>query len=535
MAISAEQRQEIEQEMFGLVGTEAKIKAGYLAAKMGFDISRIYHYSKSVRPGRQKRKDQGILRAVSDEDLKQLLVYTVQHDFSAPHLAMVAEENGININPGTYNRILRKKRLSRRENKINLQPFRRWEAEYPNQLHQIDSTVAQQFYLDDDGSVGYESPSQRYKNKAGNRKPRLVLIQVIDDHSRVKYARFTLGNHYLAWMEALYNFWIKKSVNYFPAYGLCKILYSDNDSVIKSKRFTKAMEKLGVKIQTHEVGNSQAKGKVENGFRVLQEFEKVTKIKKWSSLDEANEALFDFLIWYNSRPHSSTKERPFERWLKIDPATLVNAPGEELFNLLHLDFCTRLIHADLHVEMFGKQFQLPRRQPFVNYVGKRVEICWYPRDDERIFVIIEEKDYEILYSKPDVHAVGEFKHVMQPDSVKLKEEIEEMETPEWKLTGFYAEKFGAMWMPKEGQEFDESKIMADMPSTTTMRTKHWFITTLQDRFILETPIMPVEKRWVEGIFKGEAEMPEQELLEIFKKVESGEIIIHQNNQSAQAG
>ncbi len=518
MAISDEQKREIEQVMHGLTGKAAKTVAQRLAQEMGLDVSRIYWYSRHVRPKRKPRADRGVPRSVTEAELEKLMVYTVQHDFSAPHLAEVADANGVHIHPATYNRILRQRRLSRRENKQDLRPYRRWEAEHPNDLHQIDSTVAQQFYLDDNGSVGYESPHERYKNKPGNKKPRLVLIQVVDDHSRVKCALFTLGNHYMAWMQTLHHAWKKKDNAAFPFYGLPRVLYSDNDSVIKSRRFTRAMEKLGVTVKTHKVRESRAKGKVESGFKMLQEFEKVTKIKKWESLEEANAALEDFLIWYNSRKHGTTGERPFQRWLRIDPARLINTPSDELFNLLHLDFTTRKIYPDLHVDMFGKEFQLPRREPFINWIGKKVEVCWYPRETERIFVIIEDKDYEIEYRKVDIHSAGTYKHVMKPDNIKLKEKIEAMETPDWRLTGFYAEKYGQMWMPKEGREFDESRIIEAMPSKGTVRTAEWFVARLQERMIFEVPVRAEEKTYVQRLFDGRVEMPERELLDEIDKL-----------------
>ena len=525
--MSEDQVREIKQEMFGLTGRAARQKASYLAEMMGVDVSRIYWYSRDVRPGRKARADKGVLRSVNESDLEKLLVFTVQHDFAAPHLAEIAKENGVNIHPATYNRILRERRLSRRENKQDLRPYRRWEAEHPNDLHQIDSTVSQQFYLADDGGVGYEAPHERYKNKPGNKKPRLVLIQVLDDHSRVKCARFTLGNHYMAWMNTLHYAWRKKENRSFPFYGLPRVLYSDNDSVIKSRRFTKAMARLGVEIKTHEVGESRAKGKVEGGFKMLQEFEKVTKIKKWKSLDEANAALEDFLIWYNSRKHGSTGERPFARWLRIDPARLINTPREELFNLLHLDFTQRKIYPDLHIYMFGKEFQLPRREPFINWIGKKVEVCWYPRETERIFVVIDDKDYEIEYRQVDIHAAGTYKHVMKPANIALKEKIEEMDTPDWRLTGFYTEKYGQMWLPKEGREFDESRITGERKGV--MRTQAWFIARLQERMLFEVPVTAEEKNWTTGIFGGRDEAPERELLDAIDKLAANPgLIAHKN-------
>ncbi len=528
MKLTKDDIRDIKSLMFGLSGRQARAMAERLAVEYGVDVSRIYYYSRDVRPKRDERSDKGKFKTVDEDSLRKLLVYTVQHDFSATHLAEVAEANGVRIHPATYNRILRQINLSRRMNKVNTRPWTSWEAKYPNQLHQIDSTVAQQFYLDDDGSIGYELPMLRNKNKPGNRKPRLHLISVIDDYSRSLYARFTLGNHTSAWMDTLYRAWSKKDTPAFPFYGIPKILYSDNDSVIKSRRFKTAMEKLDVILISHAVGNSQAKGKVENSFKLLQEFEKVTKIKRFKSLEEANEALFDFLIGRNSRIHSTTKKAPFARWLEIDPEKLRNTPSEEIFNLLHLDFTTRLVHGDLHIEMFGKKFYLPRKVPFINYVARKVEVCWYPRDEERIFVILEGKEYEIQYQEAPMLGVGQAPLALNtelPEHLKLKEEIEQAETPDWKLTGFYEEKYGKLWMEKEGKEFDESKITGKVAVGERMRSKLWFMNQLQKEFLIETPPSPEEKAWIDSIFEGLEEMEESKLNQIIKQVRDGDIEI----------
>lgn len=528
MRLSKTDVEEIRKCMFGLNNGSAKIMAEQLAQKLKVDVSRIYHYSKDIRPKRKAREDKGDIRCVNDDELSKLMIFTIQHDYSAKHLSMVAEENGISIHPATYNRILRDQRLSRKELKKNLKPWQPWEAKYPNLLHQIDSTVAQQFYLDDDGSIGYEAPWQRYKNKPGNRKPRLHLIASIDDNSRVLFARFTLGNHTSAWMDTLYRFWEFKNNPAFPTYGICKLLYSDNDSVIKSRRFKRAMDRLGVTIVSHEVGNSRAKGKVERSFRMLQEFEKVTKIKKFKSLEEANEALFDFLIGLNNRVHSTTKEVPFARWLRIDTEKLRNTPSEEIFDLLHQESTMRLVHGDLTVKMFGKDFYLPRRLPFINFVAKKIEVCWYPRQEERIFVIIEDKEYEIIWQETPMLGVGQAaiaKDAELPQHLVKRQKLEEAATPDWKLTGFYEEKYGQQWLNKEGKEFDESRITNDKPALKREQTKLWLINRLQSLFLMETPPTSEERAFVDEIFAGKDKLEERYLDDIVNRLRTGDMEI----------
>ena len=526
--LGEEAKRIIQEEMAGLSGSAARAKAKMLAEQFKCDITRIYYYSRDVRK-RRERKDKGKPRSVNEDSLRTMFYFTVNADFSGNHVTEIAEANGIaHISPSTYNRILRQRRISRRDLKRNLRPFRRWEARKPNEIHQIDTTVAQQFYLDDDGSIGYEPVSRRNKNKPGNKKPRLVLFQLVDDYSRVKWATFMLGNHTIAWMNALYEAWrTKRNASLFPFCGIPDAIYSDNDSVIKSAKFRKAMEILGVEIKTHEVDNPQAKGKVESGFRLLQEFEKITKLRKFQSLEEANYYLMDFLLKYNNRKHSTTGEVPFARWLEIEPERLRDVPDEQLFRLLHMDHTTRLIYPDLHLELNGKHFQLPRRKPFINYIGERVQVFWYPYDDHKIYVVLDNKDYEVEYAAPDVHAAGEYRKVEEPEWLKLRRKIEEMDTPEVQIAGFYKDKYGKQWLPKQAQAFDEAEMAKQMPTEGTMRSRLWFINRLQEEFFIETPPTAEEKAFVDMVFDGKDEMPERELEDTIRRIRSGELVIHQ--------
>ena len=79
--------------------------------------------------------------------------------------------------------------MSRRDLKRDLVPARRFEAARPNALHQYDTTVAAAWFENANGSIGYELETQRYKNKPGNKRPRLHMFSMIDDHSRVLWAR----------------------------------------------------------------------------------------------------------------------------------------------------------------------------------------------------------------------------------------------------------------------------------------------------------------------------------------------------------
>jgi len=515
MRLTSEQKRVISQEMAGLSGSEAKGKALALAQEFGCDWTRVYFYSRDVRPKRKRREDAGKLRAVDEEVLDRLSFFTVNYDMSAPHVAEIyaANSDGEWIAPSTYNRWLRNRDISRRRNKKDIKPWVPWEAPEPNFLHQVDSTVAQQFYLDDDGSIGFESKVKRYKNKPGNRKPRLTLISLVDDYSRVGYARFALGNHAFAWMDFLFHAWAKKDdTSGFPMHGLPKFLYTDNDSVVKSKKFQRAMDKLGVRPIQHEAGNSRATGKVENRFKFLQEFEKITQFEGWKSLDEANKALFDYLYYVNNRVHGGTKEVPFERWIKVSRERLRAAPSEEIFRHLHMDGVRRKINGKVRVSIDGREWQLPYREPFINFIGQSVELYWHPQDLDLIYVVLNGKEYPVQYAEPGMRGFGRYQELPEPAGLLRRKEIQAREAPDMKMSGFYKERHRRAYIaPDAAEPFDDSKI--EIKTAGVVRTKTWFIQQLQREFLVDIPPLPHQTEWVDTYFGDSTEKMEGELRE----------------------
>ncbi|MFQ5631351.1 MAG: hypothetical protein ACE5I1_21470 [bacterium] len=535
--ITPEKHDFIRDQMVGLSGKEARAKAEMLVklfAREGIQVSvdLIYRHSRDVRPKRKQRADNGTLRAIDRNGFDTMLYYTAKHDFCANHICDVARANGVaTIAPTTWNRILRERRLDRKTLKTVPKPWMSWGADEPNQIHQIDTTLSEQFYIDDDLSIGYESPQERYKNKPGNRKTRLTLFSLVDDFSRAKFAMFIPTNTTESWMNALYEAWrIKDDLYGFPFHGLPRILYCDNDSVVKSKKFKHAIEEIfGITIITHKVGSSQSKGKVEQPFKVFAEFQKVTQVCKWQSLDEANAALFDFLYKINGKEHSATGERPFMRWITIEPSKLKAVPSEELFALLKMDWDKRQIRPNLTISIDGTIYQLPFKEPYINHIKQRVEVFWYPGDLSKIYVVLDGKSYEVLPKDKMFRTVGQAKMELPvPEFLKRKDEIEEKDDPGLKLTGIYKERYRQPYLaPKVEAPFDDSKFKAP----EVVRSKAWFIMELRraHRFFGQADHYVME--YVENVFQGAKEMPETELRKALKRLADGLVSIYPNQQA----
>lgn len=519
----------IQHELAGKKGKEARRIATKLARDFGCDITRIYEHSREVRPKRKPRADTGAMRAMNEQTFNALAWHTVNADLSAPHIADIAAGNDLGkVSAATFNRHLRRRGIDRKNNKKDLTPYQSFEAAEPNILHQMDSTVAQQFYLDDDGSIGYEPELLKNKNKPGNKKPRLHLLALIDDHSRCRFARFTLGNHTFAWMTFLYEAWRRKDdATGFPFYGLPTMLYSDNDSVVKSAKFKQAMELLAVKFLAHKVGNPRAKGKVEVSFKILQEFEKITKIKQWRSLDEANADLFDFIYGLNGRKHSVTGQIPFARWLHIRPARLLDVPEAEIFRILHRESLTRILQKNLIVSIDGKPWQLPFRAPFVNFIDKKVQIYRAPDESEKIYIVLDNKEYQVQYLAPGkLGTGGKRAELPKPEALERRESLQAASAPDLQLSGFYEKLYRQEWKTPAGQDFDVIRITGDNRAEL-VRTKLWFIGVCQEELDFSGPPAFHEMNWINSIFGDKNELPEKHLLGLIHDIKSGAVQISQ--------
>jgi len=281
---------------------------------------------------------------------------------------------------------------------------------------------------------------------------------------------------------------------------------------------------LGVHVFSHEVGNSRAKGKVEVSFKIIQEFEKVSLVKKWQSIEEANNALLDYLYYINNREHSVTREAPFERWNRITCSNLLNAPNEEIFRLLHLDEARRQIRKDMTISLNGVNWQLPFRKPFIDHMGQMVELFWYPGEQEKIYVVLNNKEYEVEYAAKKMRSIGRHDELPIPEALERRQAIEaEKDDPGLQLTGHYKDRHRRVYLPKEGQDFDDKRIVVDEDIKPLMRTKLWFISSLQKDFLINTPPTTKEREWIEEIFTGKQELPDSMLKKIKGKLTIGEI------------
>lgn len=259
-------------------------------------------------------------------------------------------------------------------------PRMRFEADFPNEIWQFDTTVSQQFYINEKNNI-IKLPTDAYKNKPLEPdKGRMVLYLAIDMDSRAKFARFYINDNKVNTMDFLiWCFLAKKDPQgkpagrIFPAHGLPQFILSDGGAPLHSKYIKDQLkDRLGIEVEKHAPGDPNVKGQVERAFQVLQKFEYMISLvgkKQFKDLDEANLYLWNYLLTINNTAHSYTKEKPFERWERITDTQLRNAPDEEIINALRYQKDTRCPNNYREFTIDGHFYALPNQRPFVDYIG----------------------------------------------------------------------------------------------------------------------------------------------------------------------
>jgi transposase InsO family protein len=538
MRIGEYTREEIRNALAGKNGAEAFAIAKSLSERFDVSIGGIYKMTRDVRlNGRQARSDRGKRKIELSQEIKDFMEgLTRNGDFSGDHAIWVtARHFGLPedfISVVTYNAWLRDQRISRALLRRDLRPHRSFQAERSNSMHQYDTTVAEAFYANDDGSIGREGSHQRYKNKPGNRRPRLVLYSLIDDFSRVIFGRFYFSENTLNLLDFIFRAWSKKTDPRFPFYGIPDALYCDQGAPRKSAKFKNAEQKLSFKIldttpsYATEFG-SRKHGKVERTFGegLYGEFMKITRVFSFASLEELNATLWDWTLHINNKASRTTGEIRFARWLRA-AGTPRMMPSEEMFKLLHYDRDWRTVTGNLQIDLNGKKFQLPYRKPFINWVGAKIEVYWYPGHEEKISVVHDHYEEEIEALAPIVDIGLQYKSVEKTDREKRLEELNEQKYSAVNFPQIYSPDRDLVYVPRKGEAFDEKQIAEKRVPVSEheheTRTRPSFASErylgyieaaseLQDKEFLSRPITAAERAWLRGIFNGRGQISETEL------------------------
>jgi transposase InsO family protein len=248
--------------------------------------------------------------------------------------------------------------------------YRRFEAEYPNQLWQ--------------GDARYGIPLP-HPTKTGKRKMTYLFAWMDDFSRKIMGARYYWDTK-LPRMEDIFRRAVLR-------WGLPLRLFCDNGKVYVSKHFLILVSDLGIKKIHHRAYASWAKGKIENVMKAFKRFQSEAAVAGFQTLQELNSALAAWIeVEYNNKVHSGTGETPNERWQnnvnKHPPKRITDIDS---FNALFLS------RSEKTIDKFGNiRFQTNFYPIHGLAVGTTIELRYNPFDLTEVHVYHEQKFYCVL-------------------------------------------------------------------------------------------------------------------------------------------
>jgi transposase InsO family protein len=207
---------------------------------------------------------------------------------------------GLRISPATVSRILRRLGLNRLAALEPAEPVRRYEREHPGELIHIDIKKLGRF-----NRVGHRITGDR-RGQSNSRGVGWEYVHVcIDDASRIAYAEIKKSER-----KASAIAFLKAAVIYYAKLGISiQRVMTDNGSCYKSRAFSRACKRLGLKHIRTRPYTPKTNGKAE---RFIQ-----TALREWAyarAYQRSDHRGAELPLWlhrYNwHRPHGSIGAKP---------------------------------------------------------------------------------------------------------------------------------------------------------------------------------------------------------------------------------
>ena len=400
-----------------------------LATHYRVSKSAIYEVTKDLRPKRASRSDKG-KRTIDfdDERMKFVGGLIVEYNIKPEEAMKTAKERGMElpIELPTLQRYLREHGLNKEKRRKNMSAHRRFEAAAPGELFQFDMSGLKERWYDIKKrkivSVSSLEVSKNHENEVATRV-KIWRFALLDDHSRRIFCR------YVAVDKANSSHVVDFLLEAYSELGVPRIMYTDNDSIIKFQRnkvtseiLHKALESEGgYQLLHHLPGNSRATGKIERLHQIIEEYEKGIGVLlaegRELTLDVLNQKLAPNICQtYNHKVHRTTGQTPDERWNAT--RSVVRRVDYELLKSIFLaDEFEPTINGDLTVTHRGKVYQLPtsdtlengESSPFSSWIGAKVKI--FISDEADFFTLfgLDGNEYDITKQLASADIAGEFK------------------------------------------------------------------------------------------------------------------------------
>ena len=375
---------------------------------------------------RKKRRDAGTLRVFSPEVLgKALSLLSQNPQRSVSMLLKLLEadeqigERVQRLSPSTLYYHLRKAGydFKNRGREEGGKSYRKFEAQYPNQLWQGDARHG----------LLLPHPDNPRKTKM------TYLFAWVDDFSRKIMAARYYWDEKLPRMEDCFRHAVLR-------WGLPDRVYCDNGKVFVSSNFDFLVNSLGVRKIHHPPYCAWCKGKIEAVMKTIKRFQTEAHMAGFKTIEELNQTLQAWVeVEYNDKIHSSTGETPNTRWRN----TLGNHPPRRISDLDHFNSLF-LWREERTINKYGQiQFNKNFYKVQGLGIGETVEIRFDPFDLREIQVFHEGRFFCILKASKLVNEA--LKHMPEE---KKKQDI----SPE---AQFYFSKIREKYLERTRKELED--------------------------------------------------------------------------------
>lgn len=381
--------------MQGLVGTAAKAEAERLAGVHDVSWQYIYRMTADLRQGKRKqRADAGrrtfdLVEGTDVWTAAQLVIVDRLDPVEALATVRLRVPDAKLPSLEYFRQMLAARGLGKQQRRLAKRPFRRWEAEYPGELFQIDVTALKVRWRDEKTRriMQIEGVDKNHP-QMDETKLRVWQIMLVDDHSRRRYLRYFVGRAITS------TEMVRFECEAFAELGVPQRLYTDQGGEFKGRH--RHAEKILNKLQTiaetggyrhiaHAPHNAQATGKVENAHKWAEKMDRLVGLADTEgqvvTIDTLNQFATRVCDYYNNHHvHRATGQTPMARWhgRRVVVRTL---PREIIESALLADEFTVRLDESMTVTRNGISYMVPRALPFVDYAGKKVRVVIPPNID----------------------------------------------------------------------------------------------------------------------------------------------------------
>ncbi len=321
------------------------------------------------------RHDKGSVRKIDDglmEIIKQKLEEFPQVTISLLYRILIDEGHISYGSPceETIRRFINNNSLKVKEDDVK--PRKKFEKPHINELWVADFMHATGYTIE-------------------NKKKRLLLCTIIDDHSRM-----TVGAN---WSERenteTLALTLKQAI---LTYGLPKLFYCDNGAAFVSEHLQLICARLGIALVHSKPYDSPSRGKIERFFRTVRlNFLPLLPNNVSYLLTQINDKFAKYRDNYHKTMHHSTMQTPLDRYIDDVKNTMVKRISENELDRIFYRTFKRKVNNDATISIKSILFEVPAR-----YIGRFVEVR-HPIGQPFDLWIFEDDQPTCHLTKVDVH------------------------------------------------------------------------------------------------------------------------------------